>query len=61
MLEHLNSCPAERTETYTWEGATVTRCLDCGAQNVDARSEPPPDQGVRFEPAPPPTYREIRL
>lgn len=61
MLEHFDGCPAERTETYAWEGATVSRCLDCGAQRVEERSERPADQGVRFEPAPLPTYREVRL
>jgi hypothetical protein len=61
MLEHLHRCPQEREETYTWEGATVTRCIDCGAQHVHDRSEPPDNSGVRFEPLPDPSYREVML
>jgi hypothetical protein len=61
MLEHLNGCPRHRTETYTWQGATVTRCMDCGAHNVDSREEPPADNGVRFEPMPAPLYTEVTL
>lgn len=60
-VQHFDGCPAERIETSMWEGATVTRCIDCGAHHVDERSEPPVDQGVRFEPAPQPTYREVYL
>jgi hypothetical protein len=60
MLEHLHGCRRQRAETYTWHGATVTRCMDCGAHNVDRREEPVADDGVRFEPAPAPLYTEVR-
>lgn len=61
MVEHHHGCPRERTETYSWEGATVSRCLDCGAQHVHNRSEPPADNGVRFELIPNPGFREVNL
>lgn len=34
QLDHLEGCPEERTETYQWEGATISRCIDCGAHSV---------------------------
>ena len=54
MLEHLHGCHRKRMETYSWEGATVTRCVDCGAHHVDERSEPPAHDDVRWERAPEP-------
>lgn len=48
-LEHLQGCPAKRTETYRNEGAVTTRCQDCGAHHVEKvthRIEPGSDEFV---------------
>lgn len=40
--DHLDDCPAERIESYTTlrprdrQFMKTTRCIDCGAQRVDA-------------------------
>jgi hypothetical protein len=41
-LQHLEGCPAERTETYTdvtpppeRDEVRISRCLDCGAHLVE--------------------------
>jgi len=50
-LRHLAGCPAERIERYTLPTpaggvASVTRCIDCGAQTVDGEPEPEPDEAA---------------
>jgi hypothetical protein len=41
-IRHLQSCPAERTETYSSgpnDEVTITRCIDCGEYVVTGTDE----------------------
>lgn len=60
-IDHLDRCPRERTETFVRQGATVTRCIDCGAQTVARPEEPPAPEVVQFEPMHGPLYREVHI
>lgn len=50
-LDHLPGCPAERSETFRRKApearvATVTRCIDCGEQEVELADLPPLEPGT---------------
>lgn len=62
--EHLEGCGGAKLESFEREGATVTRCVNCGAQLVENGAEPPLprppwDEGVEFSRAPEPVHHIV--